>query len=150
MTNIEITKTDYNKYMESIAAGEKISQELFDALFAFAKVKKIKRPSEDAIAAPEDIIEVKETKAPRGPKVKVKCSVTAAEDPKMAEGETCDAWSRSDGMCAKHYSRLVYRAKPENMEKARQASKNYADKMRKLKEAKKAAEVEVAETAAAE
>ena len=150
MTNTIETKAQYTELMESIEAGSKIDQETYDALFAFAKAKKIKRPSKDAIADEADVIEVKETKVPKAKKEKVKCSVTSAEDEKMAEGESCDEWSRSNGVCAKHYSRLVYRAKPENMEKARTASKNYAKRIREEKAALKAAAEANTETATAE
>lgn len=141
MSENTFTKADYNELMAKIDEGGKVSRKTFDEMITFAKAKKIKRPSEDAVldeasikAAKKDSGEKKA--ATKEPKVKAKCSVTKAEDPKMTT-KTCPNDSRSNGMCATHYSRLVYRAKPENAEKARQASKAYAARIREEKAASK-------------
>ncbi len=127
-----MTKSEYNELMAKIAEGGKVSRKTYDELVEFAKAKKVKRPTEDAILDDAAIKEAKKeskTSAAKEPKVKAKCSVTKAEDPKMTT-KTCPNDSRSNGMCATHYSRLVYRAKPENAEKARAASKAYAARIR--------------------
>jgi len=138
-----MNKSEYNDLMAKIAEGGKVSAETHAELTEFAKAKKVKRPAKDAIldaaAIKEASTTVGEAKAPKEKGPKAKCSVTAKEDPKMAKGEKCDADSRSDGMCAKHYSRLVYRAKPENAAKAREASNAYAKRVREEKAAAKAA-----------
>lgn len=140
-TNTEMTKAGYNELMEKIAEGGKVSRKTFDELTEFAKAKKIKRPPAEAVLDTAGIKQAKvatdkPAKAKKEPKPKEKCSVTKGEgkgqDPKMAT-KTCPNDSRAGGMCATHYSRLIYRAKPENAEKARQASRNYAAKQRALK-----------------
>ena len=136
-------KKTYTQLMAEIAEGTKVTREVYDEMVAFAKKAKVKKPSEDAILAKSAVEETKkETKAAKAkePKAKVRCSVTGKEDPKMEKkSDRCTNDARSNGMCATHYSRLVYRAKPENAEKARQASKNYAAKVRAAKAEAKAA-----------
>lgn len=141
--NTEMTKAGYNELMAKIADGGKVNQETFDEMVAFAKKAKIKRPPADAVLDTAEIKQAavtkgdkpakakkaKEPKAKKEPKPKEKCSVTKEQDPKMAT-KTCPNDSRAGGYCATHYSRLIYRAKPENAEKARQASRNYAAKKR--------------------
>lgn len=130
----EMTRAEYNDLMDKINEGGKVNETTYEAMVAFAKAKKTKRPPEDAVVRKEDIVEVKAAATTqKGDKVKAKCSVTSNEDPKMVEGASCDKDARSNGMCPAHYSRLVYRAKPENAEKARQASANYAAKIREEK-----------------
>ena len=121
----------YNKLMAEIADGGKVTRKQYDELLAFAKAKKIKRPAEDAVKTKA----AKAPKAPSEPKVKVKCDPST-----VGSDETCDKDSRSNGLCATHYSRLVYRAKPENAAKARQASNDYAARQRAAKAEQKAAE----------
>lgn len=148
-----MTKADYNELMAKIAEGGKVNQGTFDELVEFAKAKKLKRPAADAVidesavkaaattvaGTDEEKPKAKakaEPKAPKAPKVKAKC------DPSLhGSDEECDKDARSNGVCAAHYSRLIHRAKPENAEKAREASRRYAEKARKAKaEAKAAAE----------
>jgi len=118
-------KQTYTKLMAKIADGGKVSRKQFDELTAFAKAKKIKRPPEGSV--------LEAAKAPKekaAPKAKAKC------DPSLhGSDEKCDKDSRSNGVCATHYSRLVYRARPENAQKAREASGRYAARKRAEKKA---------------
>lgn len=137
-------KSEYNELMAKIADGGKVSAKTHAELVDFAKSKKLKRPSADAILDEASIKEaattVGETKAPKAKAPKAKCSVTGKEDPKLGNAKAkCPNDSRSNGMCATHYSRLVYRAKPENAQKAREASNAYAKRVREEKAAAKAA-----------
>jgi hypothetical protein len=125
-----LTKPEYNELMQKIAEGGKVSRKTYDELVEFAKAKKVKKPAADSVLDEAAIKEAKTSakntgKAGRKTKEKVAC------DPSLVgSDEKCDKDSRSNGLCAAHYSRLVYRAKPENAEKARLASKNYAAKVR--------------------
>ena len=132
-------RSEYTELMAKIADGGKVNQKTFEELTEFAKAKKTKRPPADAVLDEAGIKQAKVTKgkAKAKPKAKAKCSVTKEQDPKM-KGKACGNEARSNGMCATHYSRLIYRAKPENAEKARQASRNYAAKVRKAKAEAKA------------
>lgn len=152
-----MNKAEYNELMTKIADGGKVSQKTFDELTEFAKAKKIKRPAADSVVDEAAIKEAATTvgkpkepkakkaaepKAPKEPKVKAKC------DPSLhGSDEECENFARSNGVCATHYSRLVYRAKKDNAEKAREASKKYA--ARKRAEKKAAAEAEAPATASA-
>jgi hypothetical protein len=161
-----MNKAQYTELMAKIADGGKVSQETHDELTAFAKKAKVKRPPADAVIDTAAIKEAATTakgtpdekpakakgkakaepKAKKEPKPKVKCSVTKEQDPKM-KTKTCPEFSRAGGMCATHYSRLIYRAQPKNAEKAREASKNYAARVRAEKKA--AAEAEAKADSAA-
>ena len=135
-------RSEYTELMAKIAEGGKVSRETFDEMVAFAKKAKTKRPSEDAVLETAGIKQAavaKEGKAPKEKKAKAvkACPVTKKQDPKV-EGRTCGKPTRAGGMCATHYSRLIYRAIPENAEKARQASREYAARTRAAKAAAKA------------
>ena len=136
-------RSEYNELMAKIADGGKVSQKTFDTLVAFAKAKKTKRPDKAAIideAAIKEAATTVGTKAAKAKGPKPKCSVTKEQDDKLTTKQ-CQNDSRSNGMCSKHYSRLVYRANPENAQKARDASNAYAARQR---DAKKAAEAKAA------
>lgn len=142
---MSMNRSEYNELMAKIADGGKVNAKTHAELVEFAKAKKIKRPSADAIldeAAIKQAKVTKGTKAPKAPKAKVQCDPST-----VGSDEKCDRDSRSNGLCATHYSRLVYRARPENAEKARAASNAYAAKVRAAKAEAKARE-EAAATAA--
>lgn len=153
-----MNKAEYTELMAKIADGGKVSQETHDELMAFAKKAKVKRPPADAVLDAAAIKEAATTakgtpdekpakaKGKKEKAPKAKCSVTKEQDPKM-KTKACPEFSRAGGMCATHYSRLIYRAKPENAEKAREASKAYAARVRAEKKA--AAEAEAKATSAA-
>ena len=150
-------RAEYKELMAKIAEGGKVNQKTYDELLEFAKKNKTKRPAAEAVL---DEAEVKKTakaakkaaepKAPKEKAPKAKCSVTKGEgkgqDPKMST-KTCPNESRAGGMCATHYSRLLYRAQPDKAEKAREASRNYAARKRAEK-AKAKAEAEKTSSAA--
>lgn len=131
-------KKNYTELMAKIAEGGKVSRKTHDELTEFAKSRKLKRPPADAVvdtaAVKEAATSVKgtpaEKKAPKAAKAKAKCDPAS-----VGSSEKCSRDSRSNGLCATHYSRLVYRAKPENAQKAREASKAYAAKQRAAKKA---------------
>jgi hypothetical protein len=129
-----MNRKQYREHMKAIGEGKKVSQEVFEQLTEFAKKNKAKRPSEDAVKKAR---KAKAPKEPKAPKEKVACSVTREQDPKM-ETDACPNLSRAGGMCATHYSRLIYLAQPENAEKAREASKAYAARKRAEKKAAEA------------
>jgi hypothetical protein len=147
-----MNRSEYNELVAKLNEGNPVSEETYQEMVDFAKAKKIKRPpangSVDAAAVKEAATSVKNSgkkgkakakpakkaAAKREPKPKVACN------PKLfGSDEKCEKDARSNGVCATHYSRLVYRAKPENAEKAREASRNYAARIRaeKAKKGKK-------------
>lgn len=140
-------RSEFNELMAKIADGGKVNQETHDEMVAFAKKNKTKRPPADAVLETAEIKQAAVAKAPKAkaekkaPKPKAKCSVTKGEgkgqDPKMTT-KACPNDSRAGGMCATHYSRLIYRAQPDKAEKAREASRNYAARVRAEKAEQKA------------
>jgi hypothetical protein len=148
-----MNKSEYTELMAKIAEGGKVSQDTHDEMTAFAKKAKVKRPPADAVVDTAAVKEAATTakgtpKEKKAPKPKAKCSVTKEQDPKMGT-KTCPNESRAGGMCATHYSRLIYRAQPDKAEKAREASRNYAARIRAEKaEAKAKAEKKTASSAA--
>lgn len=135
-------RKQYNELLAKLNDGGKVNKKTYEEMVAFAKAKKIKRPPAngvvDAAAVKEAATSVKnkggKAKAKREPKAKVAC------DPSLhGSDEKCERDARSNGVCATHYSRLVYRAKAENAEKAREASRNYAARIRAEKAKSKAA-----------
>jgi hypothetical protein len=136
-----MNKAEYKELMAKIADGGKVSQETFDAMTAFAKKAKTKRPPADSVldaaAVKEAATTVKgtkaEKKAPKEKAPKAECSEKGCSKP-----------SRASGMCPAHYSRLVYRQDPEKAERVREASRKYAAKKREEKAAAKALEAQPA------
>jgi hypothetical protein len=126
----------YKSDMAAIDGGASVTQARFDELVEFAAKRKIRKPKPASIeVAPKA---AKKTAAPKTPKVKgpkAKC------DPKsVGSDETCEKDSRSNGLCAAHYSRLVYRADADKAERVRKASRDYAERQRAAKAAAKSAD----------
>src|SRR5688500_12710348 len=96
--------------MASIAEGGKVTKAMYDGLVAFAKEKRVKKPSEDAVSK----------------------SATCAKD-------GCDKPAKAKGYCITDYTREVYRKDPEKLERTREAGRKSAAKRRAAAKAAKAA-----------
>ena len=116
-----MNKKSYTDMMVACELGARLTQAQFDELLAFAKAKKVKQPKAEWVSA-------------KGPKVKAKCDPST-----VGNDEVCEKDARSNGLCAGHYSRLVYRADEEKAERVRESSRRYAAKVRANKAAAKAA-----------
>jgi hypothetical protein len=135
-----MNKQDYTNLMALGATGATMTADVFAELQAFAKSRKLKQPAAAWLMA----VPAKAPKAPKAPKEpKVKAPKAKCDPSLHGSDEECDKDSRSNGVCATHYSRLVYRAQADKAEKAREASRNYAAKIRKIKADAKAAEAEL-------
>ena len=98
-----ITAAQYREAMAKIDAGSKISASLHAEMTEFARVRKVRRPSPDAISTSD---------------------TCASED--------CERDVRSKGLCSQHYT-AERRKNPELMQRARDAANRYAAKKREEK-----------------
>lgn len=105
------SRKEYEGLLAKLDGGEQVADEVFDAMFAFAKAKKLRRP-----ARPKPPTPVTARRAKREP---VEC---------CAEG--CDRGARARGMCPRHHTAWWRAQDPERMERAREASRRYAARKR--------------------
>ena len=112
------------QYDELLATIDEVDDQTFEAMAAFAKAKKIKRPVR--------------------PEPKKRTARPAKKEPRVLQrdltcsADGCDRPAIAKGMCSKHHTAWWRAQNPARQERAREASRRYAARKRAEREAAKA------------
>lgn len=134
MSTVIQNRAEYNELAEKLSDGFPVSDETFEAMVAFAKSKKIKRPVRPEAPAAEAPAPEEKKPARRMSETGDKGSPKRESSRAKNKGakcsvKGCDRDAVAKGMCTKDYTR-AYRQSDERKEAAREASRRYAAKKR--------------------
>ena len=114
--------SQYRNLLDALSVGDRLPDETYAAMVAFAKQKKIKSPPPN----PE----------PPAPKRNKGIRKTVANKGTECSKDGCDRPASALGLCKKHHT-AHWRQTPENLEKTRVAARKHAAKKRFLELAAK-------------
>lgn len=115
MSKAVTTRAEYKALVEELAKGARVPDEAFEAMVAFAKAKKIKRPERPVAPAKREAGQ----KSARVLQRDLTCSV-----------DGCESSAHCKGLCSKHHTAQWRAADPSRQERAREASRRWAARKR--------------------